>query len=249
LQHLDVINEMGGQPGRFNTTHWSVVLLAGQEPSSESAAALESLCRAYWQPIFFFARRKGHSEEDAKDMTQQFFFKLLECNGFVGLDPRKGRFRTFLLTAFTHFMFNEYDRARAEKRGGGRITISLDELSEENAGPAMATAETSAAALFDAGWARAVVKQALERLKSEMVAAGRQAQFDVLKGFLAAQGDGGEYAEAAQKLGVADASVSVLVHRMRARYRELVRAEVARTVTNPAELAGEMRHLFDVLNQ
>ena len=246
---MDGINETGGPPGRFNTTHWSVVLRAGQQPSAESAAALESLCRAYWQPVFYFARRKGHSEADAKDMTQQFFFKLLEGNGFTGLDPRKGRFRTFLLTAFTHFMCNEYDRARAEKRGGGRITISLDELSEENGGPAITTPETSAAALFDAGWARAVVKQALERLKSEMVATGKHAQFEALKGFLAAQGDSGEYAAAAQKLGVADASVAVLVHRMRARYRELVRAEVARTVTNPAELAGEMRHLFDVLNQ
>jgi len=225
------------------------VLLAGQQPSSESAAALESLCRAYWQPIFFFARRKGHSEEDAKDMTQQFFFKLLECNGFAGLDPGKGKFRTFLLTAFAHFMSNEYDRARAEKRGGGRITISLDELSEENAGPAVSSPETSAAILFDVRWARAVVKQALERLKIEMAATGKKPQFDALKGFLTAQADGGDYAQAAQKLGVADASVAVLVHRIRLRYRELVREEVARTVTNPAELAEEMRHLFAVLNQ
>jgi len=224
-------------------------LLAGQQPSSESAAALESLCRAYWQPIFFFARRKGHSEEDAKDMTQQFFFKLLEGNGFAGLDPGKGKFRTFLLTAFTHFLCNEYDRARTEKRGGGKIMISLDELAEENGGSPIASPETSAAILFDLKWARTVVKQALERLNIEMVATGKNLQFDALKGYLAAQADGGEYSEAAQKLGLADASVAVMVHRLRVRYRELVRSEVARTVTNPAELAEEMRHLFDVLNQ
>jgi len=237
------------RPGQFNTTHWSLVLLAGQQPSSQSTAALEQLCKSYWQPIFSFARRRGWSEEDAKDVTQQFFFNLLERKDFSGLDPLKGKFRTFLLTAFTHFLANEFDRAHAQKRGGGKLLVALHEISEEFCDPGLSLPETNAAKLFDVNWARAVVRRALEALKKESVAAGKSAQFGVLKSFLVAEAVEGGYAPAAQQLGVAPASVAVLVHRLRQRYRELVRAEVAQTVTNPTELDEEMRHLFEVLNQ
>lgn len=249
MHYPEVDNQASGGNGQFNTTHWSVVLLAGQQPSAQSAAALESLCRAYWQPIYVFARRKGCMEEDAKDLTQQFFYNLLERNDFSGLDPRKGRFRTFLLTAFTHFLANEYDRASAHKRGGGKIIMSLEELSHEEIGLNDPATETSAARGFDRQWARSVVKQALESLKREMGDSEKDNQFEALKAFLAAEAGPGDYARAAQKLGVADSSVPVLVHRMRQRYRQLVRAQVAQTVTNPAELDEEMRHLFEVLNQ
>src|SRR5580692_8205058 len=149
METPDADNSASGPAGQFNTTHWSVVLLAGQQPSSESAAALESLCRCYWQPIYVFARRKGCTEEDAKDLTQHFFYNLLERNDFSGLDPRKGKFRTSLLTAFTHFMANEYDRANARKRGGGKIIVSLDELSFEESSLTDPATEQSAAKLFD----------------------------------------------------------------------------------------------------
>jgi RNA polymerase sigma-70 factor (ECF subfamily) len=235
--------------GRFSTTRWSVVLLAGQRFSPDSGAALEKLCRAYWQPIFLFAHRKGCGEEDAKDLTQQFFARLLERNDFSGLDPSKGKFRTFLLTAFTHFLANEYDRASALKRGGGRQIFSLEELSPDELGDASGAANATPETLFDLRWATAILQTALQNLKQEMSAPKKPAQFETLKPFLTANAGEGDYATAAQKLGVEVSSVPVLVHRLRQRYRELVREEVAQTVTSPVELEEEMRHLFNVLNQ
>lgn len=234
--------------GQFATTRWSVVLAAGREISPERAAALEKLCRAYWQPICVFARRKGWNEEDAKDLTQQFFSNLLERNDFTGLDPGRGKFRTFLLAAFTHFMANEYDRVNALKRGGGQKFISLDQFSFEELDWA-STAESPPATLYDLRWAQAVLESALRQLKEEMSKTGRQAQFEELKRFLTANAVAGDYAASAEKLAVDAASVPVFVHRLRQRFRELVREEVTQTVSSPVELEEEMRHLFSVLNQ
>jgi RNA polymerase sigma factor (sigma-70 family) len=249
MQNSDMEKDASRYNGQFNTTHWSVVLLAGQSQSTHSAAALESLCQAYWQPIYFFARRQRYAEADAKDLTQHFFCKLLQRDDFSGLDPRKGKFRTFLLTAFTHFLANEHDRASAYKRGGGKIIVSLEELSYDEMGLNDPAAEQSAARGFDRRWARSVVRQALESLKRTMSGSEKESQFEALKMFLAAEAGPGDYSRAAQKLDVEDASVPVLVHRMRQRYRQFVRAQVAQTVTSPAELDEEMRHLFEVLNQ
>lgn len=245
----DASSEVSGFDGQFHTTQWSVVLLAGQGQSAPSAAALESLCRAYWKPIYVFARRRRYSEADAKDLAQQFFYNLIERNDFHGLDPRKGKFRTFLLTAFTHFLANQRDRASTSKRGGGKIILSLDELSPDEMALKDPASESSAETGFDREWAKSVIKQALEALNHELATAGKESQFTVLKIFLAAEAAPGDYAIAAHALGVADASVPVLVHRLRQRYRQLVRAQVAQTVTSPAELDEEMRHLFEVLNQ
>jgi DNA-directed RNA polymerase specialized sigma24 family protein len=235
--------------GQFSTTRWSVVLLAGREMSPESAAALEKLCRAYWQPVRAFARRKGWNEEDAKDLTQQFFADLLERKDFSGLDPRKGKFRTFLLSAFTHFLANEYDRATAQKRGGGRKMLSLDQFPPDELGRYSPAANVAPDTIYDVRWAQTVLQAALRQLKEEMSKADKQGQFDELKHFLTANAAAGEYALAAQKLRVEVSSVPVLVHRLRQRYRELVRAEVAQTVSSPLELEEEMRYLFAVLNQ
>jgi DNA-directed RNA polymerase specialized sigma24 family protein len=233
--------------GQFTTTRWSVVLLAGQEGSSESQAALEKLCRAYWHPVCAFARRRGWNEEDAKDLTQQFFASLLERKDFSGLDPRKGKFRTFLLSAFTNFLANEYDRANALKRGGGRTIISLDQFpADQIGGPAE---EFSPGALYDLRWAQTIVQTALRRLADEMAQAGKEAQFAELKGFLTANAETGEYGRVAEKLGVGASSVPVFVHRLRLRYRQLVREEVAQTVASPVELEEEMRYLLAVLSQ
>jgi DNA-directed RNA polymerase specialized sigma24 family protein len=233
----------------FNTTHWSVVVLAGQTASPQSAAALEKLCRAYWPPVYFFARRKGHGDADAKDLTQQFFSLLLARNDFAGLDASKGKFRTFLLAAFTHFLANEYDRARAIKRGGGQVALALDDLTDQQLAQFSSAENAAPGKLFDRNWALTVLGQTLSRLKMEMAATGKERQFQLLKHFLTAEGAAAEYAAAAQKLGVAPNSVPVLVHRLRQRYRALVRAELAQTVATPLELDEEMRHLFVVLNQ
>ena len=222
-------------------------MLAGQRQSAECAAALEKLCSAYWMPIYGFARRKGHGDADAKDLTQQFFSVLLERDDFAGLDPKRGKFRTFLLTAFTHFLANEIDRSRTIKRGGGKAMLSFNELSEEQRARYEPATEGSAAKMYDVQWAQAILERALGRLSDEQ--GGKAAQFAELKKFLTADANSSAYAAAAQKLDVADSSVPVLVHRLRHRYRELVRAEVAQTVSSPTELEEEMRHLFDVLNQ
>jgi RNA polymerase sigma-70 factor (ECF subfamily) len=245
IQHRAVDNDHAKSSGHFATTHWSVVLLAGREVSPESAAALEKLCRAYWRPVYAFARHKGWGEEDAKDLTQQFFARLLERHDFCGLDPKRGKFRTFLLTAFTHFLSNERDYAKALKRGGGKV-ISLEEIRLDEI---PSNAELSATTLYDLRWARTILQSALEQLKAEMFKANKQPQFDLLRPFLTDSGGSGQYAIAAEKLGLEAASVPVLVHRLRQRYRELVRQEVAQTVASPTDLEEEMRHLFAVLNQ
>lgn len=225
------------------------MLLAGQEHSPERAAALEKLCRAYWPPVYFFARRKGYGDADAKDFTQQFFSLLLARNDFAGLDASKGKFRTFLLAAFSHFLANEHDRASALKRGGGQIALPLDELTDEQMAQFSSAENCPPAQMFDKNWALAVLGQSLLRLKAEMTQAGKDQQFHLLKTFLTAEGGAADYAATAQQLGVAPASVPVLVHRLRQRYREIVRAELAQTVATPSDLDEEMRHLFAVLNQ
>jgi RNA polymerase sigma-70 factor (ECF subfamily) len=235
--------------GQFSTTRWSVVLLAGREMSPESEAALEKLCRAYWPPVCVFARRKGWNQEDAKDLTQQFFAGLLQRKDFSDLDRRKGKFRTFLLAAFTHFLANEYDRASAQKRGGGRMILSLDQLPPEDFGGASAAAEVAPDTLYDVRWAQTILHAALRQLKEAMSKEDKLGQFDELKHFLTVNAAAGEYALIAPKIGVEASSVPVLVHRLRQRYRELVRAEVAQTVSTPLELEEEMRYLFAVLNQ
>jgi len=159
-------------------------LLAGQTVSPESVAALEKLCRAYWQPIFLFARRKGWAEEDAKDVTQQFFARLLERKDFGGLDPSKGKFRTFLLTAFTHCLANEYDRASAIKRGGGRQIFSLEEFSPDELSDTAAASTAAPAALFDLRWAKTILETALRQLKQETAGAKKAAQFETLKAIM-----------------------------------------------------------------
>jgi RNA polymerase sigma-70 factor (ECF subfamily) len=212
-------------------------------------AALETLCRAYWQPICAFARRKGWNDEDAKDLTQQFFVRLLERNDFVGLDSRKGKFRTFLLAAFTHFLANEYDRASALKRGGGRQILSLDQLPLEELGEIPPREDCPPEVLYDLRWARAVLQSALRALEQEMRQGDKELQFGELKRFLTENASGNDYAVAAKNLGVEVSSAPVMVHRLRQRYRELVRQEVSQTVASPTELDEEMRHLFAALNR
>jgi RNA polymerase sigma-70 factor (ECF subfamily) len=238
---------MGSSPV-FATTQWSVVLKAGGEPSSSAAAALEKLCRTYWFPLYAFVRREGLGEEDAKDLTQQFFTRLMERNDLRAMDARRGKFRTFLLTALTHFLANERDRAHAIKRGGGKVIFSLDAISPEQFQSIEPSSDLTPDKLFDQRWAVKLLETAMTRLQAEMMEANRSVQFEELKKFLADEPDEGDYAAAAARLGSTSQAVAVAVHRIRLRYRQLVRAEVANTVSSPAELEEEMRHLRAALN-
>jgi RNA polymerase sigma-70 factor (ECF subfamily) len=235
-------------PRQFNTTHWSVVLLAGSELSPQSAEALEKLCQTYWPPLYSFIRRQGHSQEDAQDLTQKFFARILEKRDLEAVDPRKGKFRTFLLTALTHFLANERDYAKAAKRGGGKTVVSLDELRSEQAYRAEPVSELSPDKLFDRRWAMTVLDQALTALKRELEEAGKGSHFEQLKPFLTEEPAEGHYAAIGERLGASRETVAVTVHRLRRRYHELVRAEVAQTVASPRELEDELRHLFAALS-
>jgi len=232
----------------FATTHWSVVLNAGAEGSAERVNALEMLCQTYWFPLFAYLRRKGFTEEDSKDLTQQFFTRLLEGKAFHALDARKGKFRTFLLAALGHFLSNERDFARAAKRGGGRPILSLEAMATEEWQRFEPATTLSPDKLFDQRWAMTLLAKAVTRLRDEMVAAGKSSQFEVLKTFLTNEPAPGEYLEVARRLEVSSQSVAVSVHRLRQRYRELVRSEVADTVSSPTEVHEEMRHLFAALD-
>jgi RNA polymerase sigma factor (sigma-70 family) len=237
-----------GSVQQFQTTHWSVVVSAGKARSSQSAEALEKLCRIYWPPLYSFIRRQGHGEADAQDLTQEFFARLLARNDFETVDPRKGKFRTFLLAALTHFLANERDRAGAAKRGGGQRIISLDEMRAEQTGGWEPSSDLSPDKLFDARWAMTVLEQALARLAEEMTAGGKQGQFEQLKGFLTEEPGEGEYAAIAGGWGTTSQTVAVMVHRLRRRYQELVRTEVAHTVESPLEVEAEMRLLLEALS-
>jgi len=231
----------------FHTTHWSVVLEAGKSVSPQSSEALEKLCRTYWPPLYAFVRRKGYPEEDAKDLTQQFFARLLERHDLETVHPCKGKFRTFLLAALTHFLSNERDRSLAAKRGGGQRLISLSELEPEQYSPLGPDGQMSPDKLFDLRWALIILEQALGRLRAGLSAEGKAAQFDELKKYLTEEPGAGEYSAVAQHLAMSVSAVAVAVHRLRAKYRELVRAEVAQTLANPLDLEEEMRHLYAVL--
>ena len=167
----------------FATTHWSVVLKAGEDNSSEGTAAPEKLCRTYWFPLFAFIRRKGHAEEDAKDLTHRFFTRLLERKDFQTVDARKGKFRTFLLASLTHFPANERDHSQAAKRGGGRIPISLDALPPEQFQRFEPATHLSPDKLFDQRWAMTLLAEAVGKLRAEMAAADNCPQFEELKTF------------------------------------------------------------------
>jgi RNA polymerase sigma factor (sigma-70 family) len=233
--------------GCFVTTHWSVVLTAGGSDTTRVQAALEKLCRAYWYPLYAYARRRGHSVEDAQDLTQEFFARVLERNWLARADQAKGRFRTFLLTAMERFLANEWDRVRALKRGGGvrNIPIQLD-TAETRYGVEPADTHTPEQA-FEYRWALALLDEVVSQLETEFRAREQADLFAALKPCLVGDRASQPYAELAVKLGMEEGAVKVAVHRLRQRYRELLRAEIANTVASPGEVDAEMRHLFNVL--
>jgi RNA polymerase sigma-70 factor (ECF subfamily) len=233
--------------GWFTTTHWSVVLMAGHASSPGADAAMERLCKTYWHPLYGYVRRRGYGPEDAQDLTQAFFARLLEKNSFAGVGMEKGKFRSFLLSALNHFLANEADRARAQKRGEGKAPISLDAAAAEGMYSLEPVCDLTPEKIFEQRWAATLLDQAFGRLRQEYSAAGKQNLFAELSPFLTDGTGFGEYGPVAERLKMAPGTVAVAMHRLKQRYRECVREEVANTVTGPAELEEEMRHLFAVL--
>jgi len=239
------LNEPAGRPiGVFATTHWSVVVHAGDSQSPESTAALEQLCRTYWYPLYVFARRKGHGHEDASDLTQAFFARLLEKRYLKSVDANLGKFRSFLLTSMTHFLANEWDKSQTQRRGGGVKVLSLDEaVADENYQHEPvdhATPET----LFERRWAQTVMGVVLDRLASET----EEKRFEILKGFLLEETGGLSYDKASARLGLSVPAITSAIYRMRARFRALLFEEVANTVDKPEEVERELRHLMAALS-
>jgi RNA polymerase sigma-70 factor (ECF subfamily) len=233
----------------FTATHWSVVLTAGQTSSPQAADALEKLCRTYWYPLYAHIRRRGHAPHDAQDLTQEFFARLLARNYLGTVGREKGKFRSFLLAALNHFMADERDRAMTAKRGGGKALISLDDDDAETRYQAEMASPLSPDRIFEKRWAMTLLEQAFGKLRAESLAAEKGERFDRLSVFLQDGTDPGDYTQVGRELGMAANSVAAAVHRLRQRYRELVRAEIANTVASPEEVQEEMRHLFAALAQ
>jgi RNA polymerase sigma-70 factor (ECF subfamily) len=233
--------------GWFKTTHWSAVVHAGRDGSPQSSAALAQLCQAYWPPLYSFVRRSGHGPEDAKDLTQEFFARLLEKQWLAQADPGRGKFRSFLLAAMKNFLANERRRGQTAKRGGGNPVVSLDDTAEAIYDVEIASNLTPEK-LYERRWALSLFDRALARLREDYQTSGKLAVYDALKEFLSVDTRDGDYAPAAKILGSTPGAVSVAVHRLRQRYRDLVREEIALTVENPEEVEAEMRSLLAALS-
>jgi DNA-directed RNA polymerase specialized sigma24 family protein len=234
--------ETGGQ--HFRTTAWSVVAQAGQSDSPQAMAALEKLCQSYWYPIYAELRRRGISPHDAQDLTQDFFACLLRRGSIAAADRSKGRFRSYLLGALKYFLADEYDKRRAEKRGGGQPIVSLDEDEAESRFRQEPAPGASPDQAFDRRWALALMDRAFHRLNQEHVESNKNALFQELKLYLGTETDAGGYAGPASRLGMTTSAIGVAVHRLRQRYRELIRLEAAETLASIADVDDELRHLF-----
>jgi RNA polymerase sigma-70 factor (ECF subfamily) len=225
-----------------------VVLNAADAESPRAAEAMSRLCRVYWYPLYAYVRRKGHKPEEAQDLTQEFFARLLAKNYLRSLDRQKGKFRSFLLAAMEHFLAKEWRDAHRLKRGGGRVIVSLDESDAEDRYQVDAVESMTAERIYERRWTLALLEQALKRLREEFAGAGRLALFEALEVYLTGDRAPCTYAELGLKLDMTEGALKVAVHRMRARYGELVRAEIANTVSREEDIEDELRHLFASLS-
>ncbi len=233
---------------QFVTTHWSVVLQAGGESSPEAQGALEYLCKAYRYPLYVHVRRLGWGPEDAEDLTQQFFIRFIEPQYLQRADPQRGRFRSFLLTSLKHFLADEWDKLRTQKRGGGQQVISWDGVDPEERYRLEPAESLTPDRIYEKRWAGVLLDGVLNFLHLEYEQAGRVSEFDRLKNFVWGDGHGGTYAEVATQLNVQEGAIKVAVHRLRKRFREQLRLEVLRTVSSPDEVDEELRHLRSLLS-
>jgi len=232
---------------RFVTTHWSVVLQASNNDPSIAKAALAELFQAYWFPLYAYARRRGNDPDEAGDLTQEFFARLIEKTWLSGIKPCGGRFRSFLLTAFNRFLANEYHRQNAARRGGGYTIVSLDQVDAEERYLQEPYTNETPEKIFERRWALALLDQSLVRLNQEARAAGKERQFQSLQPFLSREPSRGEYDAVGVSLGLSASAVAAAVCRLRRQYRQMLRACVAETLDNPEELNEEMQHLMAAL--
>lgn len=231
----------------FATTHWSAVIDAGRPGSPEAARALDELCRVYWYPLYAYVRRQGFDVPASQDLTQEFFSRLLEKN-YVGIaDRKRGKFRWFLLTAFKCFLANEWDRARALKRGGAATTLSLDQMTAEERYRSEPVDALTADQLYDWRWALDLIDRARHRLRTEFVEAGKSDRLPYLEPFLSGGQSETDYAVIHRQTGLTEAAARQEVHRFKKRFGQLLRQEVSQTVADPDEVADELRYLIDVV--
>jgi RNA polymerase sigma factor (sigma-70 family) len=231
----------------FATTHWSVVLAAGE--SSSAQRALETLCRAYWYPIYVYVRRKGYGPDDAQDLTQEFFTQLIAKDHLRLADRNKGKFRTFLLAMLDYFLAREWTRAHRQKRGGQFTFVSLDQQAPEDRYQLEPADNDTPEKKFLRQWALTVLKQTMDALERECEADGKGTLFQEARSLLSGEREGAPYAEIGRRLSMSEGAVRVAVHRLRQRYGELLRSEIAQTVSGPQEVDEEMRYLLTVLSQ
>ncbi len=237
-----------GGGGQFPATHWSIVLAASGQPDAQAGRALEALCRAYWPPIYNFVRRTGHGPEDAQDLTQAFFARVIEKNYLHQADRDRGRFRSFLLGALKHFLADEWDRSRALKRGGGCAWISLDDPDAEARYRLESADDLTPDRAYDRRWATGLMERAMARVEEEYSTWGRRQVFQGLRPLLAGGRDAG-FAAVASKLGLTEGAAKMTVQRMRRRFRELLREEVRQTVASDAEISDELRFLLELVGE
>jgi RNA polymerase sigma-70 factor (ECF subfamily) len=230
---------------RFPTTRWTTVIAAGGRQQKESRSALVSLCENYWYPLYAYLRRRGYPADEAQDLTQEFFIRVLEGRYLDRADPEKGRFRSFLLVSLKFFVADEEDRSRARKRGGGMIESLELSSGEERYQREPAHGETPQR-IFERRWALSMLERVVERLRTEFILHGRPEHFDRLKVFLLGQSDA-PYSALAREMNTSEGALKVAIHRLRKRYRELFRQEIADTVADPSEVESELRFLAAVL--
>ena len=230
----------------FRTTLWTTVLEAGKRASPDSEAALATLCQTYWPPVYAYIRNRVPTPEKAQDLTQAFFARLLERNAVAAVAPEKGRFRSFLLASMNHFLSDEWDRARAQKRGGGKV-IPLDLQSAETQLGTIPVENFTPEKAFEHRWAITLLEQVYQRLGEEYRAQAKGVLFEALRTTLAGASDAAPYAELARQLDMTEGAVKVAVHRLRQRYRALLRETIADTVSGPEEVEDELRYLFRTL--
>ncbi len=230
---------------RFATTRWDLVLISAETQMPGADEALSDLCRTYWKPLYAFVRRRGYSGVDAEDLVQGFFARFLHDRAMKKADPMRGRFRTFLLSSIENFLANEWDRTRAAKRGGNFRFVPIEELAAAERDTMDTATAASPETVFDRGWAQSIVDVALKDLRAEAEARGKSKLFEELKGFLTAETN--SYESVATRLNLSLSAVKTAIHRLRANFRTIVRREVARTVSSPAEVDDELRYLSSVL--
>jgi len=232
----------------FAPTHWSVVLAAADQERPEAAAALETLCRTYWYPLYAFVRRQGYSQHDSEDLLQGFFTRFLEKDYLADVDQAKGRFRSFLLSALKHYLANEWDKAKTVKRGGRIEFLSLEGEAAESRYWEEPASDSTPEKLYEQRWACVLLERVMARLQQDFDAAGKGPIFDALKSCLLGDGRSASHADLAAHQGLSEGALKMKVQRLRQRYQRLLREEIAQTVARPEEVDDEIRYLFSVVS-